>query len=169
MDVRAAATGDIAAMQEIERQAGELFRSVGMPSIADDPPFPADELAAFVDDGRAWVIDGPAGEPVAYALVEQLDDSAHIAQVSVHPDHGRQRLGRALVDQVEAWARAKGLGALTLTTFRDVPWNGPYYERLGFTALPADQWGPDLRATVASERHLEASGPRVVLRRAIAP
>jgi hypothetical protein len=24
---------------------------------------------------------------------------------------------------------------VTLTTFRDVPWNAPYYERLGFQAI----------------------------------
>ncbi len=40
-------------------------------------------------------------------------------------------LGSSLVDHLDGWAAARGLAALTLTTYRDVPWNGPYYERLG--------------------------------------
>ena len=41
------------------------------------------------------------------------------------------------------------LDRLTLTTFTDVPWNRPYYERLGFTVL--DDLGPELAALVAHE------------------
>ena len=29
-----------------------------------------------------------------------------------------------------------GLPCLTLTTFRDVPWNAPWYSRLGFEPAP---------------------------------
>ena len=57
---------------------------------------------------------------------------------------------------------------MTLTTFRDVPWNAPYYERLGFTVVePADQ-GPELRALVAAEAHrIPGDAPRVAMRRAV--
>ena len=37
-------------------------------------------------------------------------------------------------------AMAEARPTLTLTTFRDVPWNAPYYERMGFVVFePADQ------------------------------
>jgi GNAT superfamily N-acetyltransferase len=166
--IRPATTNDIGAMQEIERRAGEQFRDVAMPAIADDPPFDAAELVPFVTDGRAWVIDGDDGAPVAYLLVEAVDDAAHVAQVSVLPDLARRGLGRALVDHVDEWARAHRLSAITLTTFRDVPWNGPYYERLGFATVLPDEQGPQLRAVVESELHLErGNGPRIVQRRAV--
>ena len=155
--VRTATTSDIGAMQEIERRAGEQFRGIGMPSIADDPPSST--------TGRAWVIDDDDGAPVAYLLVETVDDAAHVAQVSVLPEPARRGLGRALVDHADEWARANDLSAISLTTFRDVPWNGPYYERLGFTTVPADEQGPQLRSVVESERHLErGNGPRIVQR-----
>ena len=41
--------------------------------------------------------------------------------------------------------------AVTLTTFRDVPWNAPYYERLGFRTLAADEITPGLAAIRAHE------------------
>ena len=42
---------------------------------------------------------------------------------------------------------------MTLTTFADAPWNGPYYRRLGWRDLPAAELGPEL----ASIRRHEAS------------
>jgi hypothetical protein len=36
--------------------------------------------------------------------------------------------------------------AITLTTFTDVPWNGPLYRHLGFRVLTDDELGPELRA-----------------------
>ncbi|CAN5517152.1 GNAT family N-acetyltransferase [soil metagenome] len=65
---------------------------------------------------------------------------------------------------VASWAHEKGLDGLTLTTFRDVPWNAPYYRRLGFTDLPDTEWGPHLRAKVAREAAAGLSRwPRVVM------
>jgi predicted N-acetyltransferase YhbS len=84
-------------------------------------------------------------------VAEVLDGNAHVAQVSVAPRHGRQGIGRALVRHVEEWGQAAGRPATTLTTFRDVSWNGPYYARLGYTELPAAAIGPELAATMARE------------------
>jgi hypothetical protein len=47
----------------------------------------------------------------------------------------RRGLGGALVSTVCTWARAQGCPTVTLTTFRDVPWNGPFYQELGFSEL----------------------------------
>jgi hypothetical protein len=46
---------------------------------------------------------------------------------------------------------ARGDDLVTLTTFRDVPWNAPYYERIGYRALREDEIGPELRALMARE------------------
>jgi hypothetical protein len=85
---------------------------------------------------------------------EVLDGNAHVAQVSVPPAHGRRGFGRRLVAQVEAWGRAAGLPATTLTTFRDVPFNGPYYTRLGFREMAVGEIGPELAGTMAHEAAL---------------
>ena len=61
-------------------------------------------------------------------------------------------------------ANNRGLSAVTLTTFCDIPWNAPYYERLGFSELPEPEWGPQLRALVALERHvIPSSAPRIAI------
>ena len=48
-------------------------------------------------------------------------------------------------------AAATLLRQVTLTTFRGVPWNMPFYARLGFEELPRAEWPPPLRAIVADE------------------
>ena len=112
----------------------------------------------------------PDGEPVGFALVELLDDAAHLEEIDVHPDHGRRGLGAALVDAVCGWARDAGLPAVTLTTFRDVPWNGPFYARLGFREVAAGRMGPELADLVHEEAEQGLSPERrIAMRRELHP
>jgi len=52
-----------------------------------------------------------------------VDCCLHVEQVSVDPGSARRRLGRALLEHAASWAAADDIGALTLTTFAQVPWN----------------------------------------------
>jgi GNAT superfamily N-acetyltransferase len=137
---------------EIERLAGSMFRSLGMDLVADDDPGSADELAAYADDGRAFVAVDGSDRPVGYLLVDAVDCGAHIEQVSVLPEQAGRRIGAALIEHAGTWARDRGLRALTLTTYVEVPWNGPYYERLGFHYLTAEEETDGLRSIRERER-----------------
>lgn len=152
---------------EIERAAGEMFRNINMAIVADDQPISRQDFQRFVTDHGAfvWLVDGVI---VAYLLLEQVDGAAHIEQVTVHPEHARQGIGAQLIVVADSWACERGLPAVTLTTFRDVPWNAPYYERLGFRDhLPRD-WGPAMGARMETEaaRGLEA-WPRMAMSRPV--
>lgn len=139
-----AADGDV--LREVEREAGERFREVGMAAIADDDPPSTTTLAAYAVAGRSWVAADGDGRIVGYVLVDVVDDAAHVEQVSVRPDQQGRGVGRALLDRVAEWARDTGRTAMTLTTFTDVPWNRPLYEHLGFRVLAEPEIGPELRA-----------------------
>ncbi|SFW67207.1 GNAT family N-acetyltransferase [Amycolatopsis australiensis] len=162
--IRLARPGDLPALIDVEREAGSRFRDVGMAAIADDDPGSVAELAGYQADGRAWVSVDEGDRPVAYLLAAVVDGHAHIDQVSVRPGHARRGLGRALIETLAAWARARGLPALTLTTFAAVPWNAPYYQRLGFRVMADAELGDGLRAIRRAEaaRGLGA-WPRVAL------
>ena len=161
--IRAARPSDYRALQDIERRAGELFREIGMPEIADDEPLSADHLAS---GAALYVATDDADEPVGYALVDLVDGQAHLEQISVVPEAGRQGIGTALIDAVVDWARARGDGAVTLVTFRDVPFNAPLYARRGFAIVDESDWTEGQRAVIEKER---ADGlditTRVVMRR----
>jgi GNAT superfamily N-acetyltransferase len=159
---------DLTAIQRIERAAGELFRAVGMPEIADDPDPTVEALTGYQRAGRSWVAVEDTDEPVAFVLVMLVDGLAHIEQVSVHPAYAHRGIGRALIDHVGSWAAGRGLPALTLTTFRDVPWNGPYYERIGFRTLEPGERGPELVRLMAEEAaHGLDPAQRIAMRRPV--
>ncbi|MDQ1035319.1 ribosomal protein S18 acetylase RimI-like enzyme [Streptomyces sp. V3I8] len=151
MTVRAATSADLPVLQDIERAAGEPFRIFGMPEIADDEPPPLDLLERFRKAGHAWVAEDSAGRLVAYLIGEPVDGAFHIEQVSVHPDAAHQGVGRTLIAYVAGRARRQGLTGLSLTTFAEVPWNAPYYERLGFRVLAEHELTPGLRGIRAAE------------------
>ncbi|EMD29728.1 GNAT family N-acetyltransferase [Amycolatopsis azurea] len=162
--IRLAVPEDLPALQDIERAAGEPFHALGMAAIADDDPPSIEDLTNFRDAGRAWVYD-PGDGPVAYLLAEVVDGHGHIEQVSVHPEYARRGLGRRLIEHAAEWAAREGLAGLTLTTYADVPWNAPYYARLGFEILDEETLTEGLRAVRAHEiaRGLDA-WPRVTMR-----
>jgi GNAT superfamily N-acetyltransferase len=151
--IRTARRDELVAVQEIEVAAGALFAEVGMAYVPEDPPPSIDELERYRRRETVWVAaDELTDRPMAYLLADLVDGNAHIEQVSVHPGWGRQGIGRALIDHLEEWAAGEGLPAVTLTTFVDVLWNGPYYLRCGFRPMAESELGPGLAALRASER-----------------
>ena len=166
--IRPARPGDGPLLQEIERLAGERFRDVGLPEVADDEPASVEELARYAGDGRSWVAEDTLGRPVGYVLVDVVDGCAHIEQVSVRPDQQGTGIGRALLACVRSWAAERGLPAVTLTTFTDVPWNAPLYRHLGFRELAEAEIGPELRQLREEETaHGLDPAKRVCMRAAI--
>lgn len=139
-----------------------------MPEIADDPPLAIADLARYLSLGTAWVAVDAVDRPIAYLIAEVVDGNLHIEQVTVHPEHSRRGVGRDLIDHAGRHAQAHGLLALTLCTFADVPWNAPYYARLGFRKLSAEELTPGLRELRRREAvHGLDRWPRVCMRRAL--
>jgi GNAT superfamily N-acetyltransferase len=148
--IRPPRADEIGRLQEIEVAAGRAFVDVGMPEIARDEPLSTDTLDAYRLDGRAWVVDLD-GSVAAYVIVDLVDGHAHVEQLSTDPAFRGQRLGRQLLDHVADWARCRGDDEVTLTTFREVPWNAPYYEGCGYRVVADDERGRELVTLMEAE------------------
>jgi len=112
-------------------------------------------IESFADaqrEGLLWVATDEADAPLGFALLGRLDDGLHLIEFDVHPDHQRRGVGRALLSFVCEWARAERYEAITLNTYRVVPWNAPFYERFGFRILDESEWTPALRQINEQER-----------------
>jgi ribosomal protein S18 acetylase RimI-like enzyme len=149
LEIRAATIDDVPELARIEVEAGRMFLTVDMPLVAGDE-VDEDELRRSVAEQRVWVA-AYDGATAGYVEASVVDGRAHVDQVSVRPEAGRRGVGRALVRHVEAWGHERGLDGTSLTTFRDVPWNGPLYARLGYRELGRGEIGPELRAVMEHE------------------
>ncbi|WP_105969991.1 GNAT family N-acetyltransferase [Streptomyces geranii] len=195
MRIRPATPAELPTLRTIERAAGAPFRTLSAPlrgagncatshddgaaptpqprtappdmaEIADDEPPTLEVLEHYRQAGHAWVAADNQDHPVAYLIAEPVDGALHIEQVSVHPDFAHRRIGEALLAHAADQARAEGLTHLTLTTFTEVPWNAPYYARLGFRTLTDAELTPSLREIRAAEAaHGLDRWPRVCMRR----
>ena len=161
--VRPARAADLKHLAPIEEAGGPLFEEAFGELTGDPLLSPAPRGGDRDDTPGFLLVVGPLWEPVGFVHVEVVEEFAHLAQVSVHPDAMRQGIGSALVQGAMREARALGYDRLSLTTYRDLPWNGPFYARLGF--VEASHPEPfELRLRKEEQRiGLDRHGPRVVM------
>ena len=133
--VRPTRPGDVTALPAIERAAGERFRDYPeLAWLAEGEVISAEQHLDYAERGLSWL--ALANElPVGFILAETHVSSLFIVELSVHLDWQGKGMGRRLIACVADQARKRGLASLTLTTFRDVPWNAPFYARLGFEMI----------------------------------
>lgn len=140
-------------MPEIEDSAALLFRGSSQDAIADDASAPVEFYIPFQMDGLVLVAD-EAGGPVGFVACQACQDALHIWELAVRRDRQGRGIGRALVAGAVGLARQRGLATVTLSTFREIPWNAPFYARLGFVEVPQGALSPRLAAVCAREADL---------------
>ncbi len=153
INVRPACDHDASLLPEIERSSGEIFRQVpGLEWIADDHVQSEQQHRALIAEGVSFVAELKGYGTAAFLNGEVMPDALHIWQMAVHRDQQRRGVGRKLIEAAQQLATNRGISALTLTTFRDVPWNEIYYQRLGFIALDREELNPRLRSVLDAEK-----------------
>jgi GNAT superfamily N-acetyltransferase len=149
--IRPAVKSDLACLQAIERAAGTLFPEGRIPDVDDVMPLSDLETAAY--EGLLLVAISDESV-VGFAMAHELDGSLHLAVMAVHPGYGNRGLGRKLVNAILHEAARRQLAKVTLTTFGDLPWNGPFYQKAGFRVLSDAELSPSLRDIIAHEERL---------------
>jgi len=149
--IRLAKPDDLSELPEIERQAAALFSKSGFADVLADITTPEETLREGLRFSRLWVAADTEDRPVGFALASVVGGKAHLDELDVYPQHCRRGLGSALVETVCDWGRQSSFTGITLTTFSHVPWNAPFYERLGFRILCSDELTEALRELMQLE------------------
>lgn len=149
--IRLATENDIEVLPLVQIEAGARFREIGMHEIADNAPLSVGFLERFQQAGLVWVSIDEADRPSGFLIAVIVDEFLHIEQVSVHPEYAGQGVGKRLVDAAAVRAAEEGLRALSLITFRNVPWNAPYYWRIGFREMSDEELTEGLRGRFHDE------------------
>jgi GNAT superfamily N-acetyltransferase len=126
--IRTARPDELTLLPDLEAAADALFEPLGI------GPLPGPGTPQEFADALVVLVAGDP--PVGLCRIDGIGGGAHLEQLSVHPDHGGRGIGRALLRAGCAWAQQHDFDEVTLATYRDVPWNGPFYASEGFV-----EWG----------------------------
>lgn len=152
--LRLARKGDAEFLPAVELSASELFQSdAELAEVVGRHNGAVEEYRTLI--GKRQCLVALSGDAiVGFLACEGIRRELHIIEVSVHADYQRKGIGSGLVRAAMIDARNCGFTALTLTTFRDIAWNGPFYGRLGFVEIDDLAVHPRLAGQLANEvRH----------------
>ncbi|PNP98724.1 MULTISPECIES: GNAT family N-acetyltransferase [unclassified Sphingobium] len=149
-ELRAARDSDLDRLQFISAQARERYRSIpALSHIADAPPLTTDRFKAC-HVAVAIGLDDPS--PIGFAASRPLDGLLYLDNISIAADASGRGIGSALLSSVIKHAVTLRAPAVSLTTFRQPAWNGPWFRRHGFKTMRADRIGVGLREVMERQR-----------------
>ena len=142
--LRLARPDEVGLLREIEDKAGERFDGLKIfdPSLSSS--FSLDEMYRLAKLNQVWAACDSNDKPVGMIIASIRCGNTYIEELDVLPEHGRRGIGAQLIEQVCHWAVEHDCPAVDLSTFRDVPWNGPFYRKNGFRDLNSDEWTADM-------------------------
>lgn len=167
MSVRFAETTDFEATEDIEVAADSILVDLFGADFCFPPTSAAERAAA--PGFTLLASESPRGAVVGFAQVLEIAGTAHLEQLSVHPEHGRRGYGAALLDAAVAEVAKRGYGRISLRTFADVPWNAPFYARHGFRETESETDFERHLVAVEEELGLPGFGRRVLMIRELRP
>lgn len=159
---------DIPRLCAISGSATKKFGSIPiLADLAEDYEEPL-TIQKWLTIGNVYLVEEDE-IPLGFIAAYPLDNTIYIAEVAVDADHQRKGIGGVLLKAVCRWAteRASYEGSskarVSLTTYPDVPWNGPWYQKFGFEEVDAEVVGPwhvEKMTKDADERRLVRDGYR---------
>jgi len=160
--VRKAVFSDVSSLAQIERSAAELFSTMGV-DVGDAVVEPS-LLTAMMENGHLWVAVDSNDHPVGFLGGHTVDSYFHIAELSVGRGFQRKGIGTALMNGMVQDVKQQGFTDVSLTTNRTLPWNRPWYQRLGFSEIEPKDMGRELVKLVEEEAEHFAPDSRCVMR-----
>jgi GNAT superfamily N-acetyltransferase len=149
--IRIAQAHEIASLPAIEMAAAQRFLNSNHPAAADGQPLSVALHARWLAHDGVWVAEGPRGELAGFLAWIPLALDMYVVELDVHPAHGGQRLGAHMLDALASFGARMGFARMVLRTFLDVPWNAPYYHKLGFAPLAQHEEHAELTSIRAQE------------------
>lgn len=128
--------------------AGALARLCGQLGYPSSPEAVLPRLERLVRSGARALVATSGGEVIGLATVHlrsTINHAAPLAQLTllvVDEERRSQGVGRALVDEAEAWARAQGCRRIIVTTALNRTGAHAFYERIGY-AHTGRRYGKD--------------------------
>lgn len=146
IEIRIATKDDYRFLPAIEYEASKLFTPYRDPSeaVVDIEALSENYYLSLPKNSIIYVATNDQDKIVGFAVGKCVDNNAYLNEVDVLPDYGKKGIGKQLVNAIIDWAKQKQYEYITLTTFLAVPFNAPFYAKMGFKELKIDNVWPEL-------------------------
>ena len=161
--IRPAAAAEIFRLQEIERAAAELFRGSGLIDIDHMAVVSLTDHVAAITAGLSLVCEMD-NRVAGFAMGEWQGRDAYLHELDVDPAFQKRGAGAALVRAFVEAARTRGARDIYLATFREPPWNAPFYRKLGFHDVARADYLPWMTALEESQASFLDLSTRVFMK-----
>ena len=153
--IRLALPEDAQLLPAIEISAAQAFRMINELSwLADSPPMSIERHSQLIALSTCWVALDAENQPQGFLSSERYGSYLHIYELSVMQSMQGKGTGRRLIEAAKGYARSSRLSFITLTTFTNVPWNAPFYSRVGFQTIATTDLDQRLAGILSEEyRH----------------
>lgn len=153
--VRIAQKSELSKLPLIEKSADSLFEEAEIKNLP-----PVASLEELKNSDCIIVIGNP---PKGFIRIDAVDNNAHIEQLSVDRNFMGKGLGGTLLEAAVDWARVNDYSSITLITFKNIPWNGPFYKKHGFDELTNISNGLKRLREHEKKLGLDSIGERIVM------
>lgn len=158
--IRLANSEDISDVANIATSAVAKFSTIPqLAHLAKGESFMTAKIQQSLEKGRIFLAEY-GDKSVGFLGAYEMDTGIYIAEVSVRNEHNGKGIGGLLLEAVFQWARERARAnnedeaRVSLTTYAEVPWNGPWYQRRGFKVVEAAIVGPKHAEKMSYDREV---------------
>ena len=152
-DIRLAHINDLDYLADVEKAAASIYPKGHIPADQEGQTFPSNELHKALNNELLFCAE-VENKIVGFAACHPYKKCLHLDEISVRPNYGQQGIGSALVKEVIKKSLTLSLKGISLTTFSDIPWNAPFYEKLGFEILEENNIPRHVQTMLNEERRI---------------
>lgn len=152
LKIRKTFPSDIHLLIEIEYSANQAFTQIPqLKWLAESAVMSSDQHLDLIQNHDAFVAVNAQNQVIGFLYAEKQAQDLYIIELDVAAEYQKQGVGRQLMTYIIDFAKQQGFQAVTLTTFTDVAWNRPFYEKLGFKLLNPQNLKPYLKQKIDNE------------------
>lgn len=157
-----ARTEHIPIITQIEREAASVHPPGIMPTYLKHHMLPYGELVEGIVNDSLFIALTDNGRVQGFILVRHFQDLALLSKVDVRPQLMRRGVGTQLINTALEKLPSWGHSHLWLTTFANMPWTVPFYEKFGFSIIPHEHQ-PEMIQTILAQEKEKGFSNRVAM------
>lgn len=135
--IRPAREEDVPRLEAVEQSAAQAFIGSNVGYVESRTVDPA-LLLKLARAGTLWIAADETNMPVGFAACYPLDGFFYLHEISVAREAQGKGIGRRMMHVLESYAQEQGFPYIGLVTYRDIRWNGPFYNSLGYKEIAPD-------------------------------